>query len=228
MTVAAVVLAETTGDALRPAGGVSAARQVADTAWAGGALPIVVVAPDPEGALAASLARSEADVISPSDERLPPGAEHGQDTARDGHPLLRGARAALARVGETTAVLAWPVQMAWVDAATVTALLEAHAAAPDTLIRPTWKGTLGWPVLVPLTLLLDRPDLAALPHPAALLDALERGGARVRTLDLGDPGVALSTDTARAALPPFEGPDQPVTGHPPDWGADVARVAPER
>ena len=243
MTVAAVVIARTAGDALRPVGGVSAARHVADAAWAGGAMPIVVVAPDPDGAVAASLAGSAADLVAPPEGPAPspgdpasrpaspagiPAAVLDASTGEGPGPVARGVHAAVDRVGETTAVLVWPMSMAWVDAATVTALLEAHASAPDSVIRPTWEGAAGWPTLVPIALLADPGTLAGVPDPGALLDALERRGATVRTLDLGDPGVTLSTDTARADLPAYAGPDQPVTGHPPDWGADVARVAPER
>ena len=48
MTVAAIVIAATPVAALADAAGTPAVRRIADTAWAGGATPIVVVAHDHE------------------------------------------------------------------------------------------------------------------------------------------------------------------------------------
>ena len=55
MTVAAVVLSATAEGAVEDTLGQPRVRRLADLAWSGGALPIVVLAPDPDGAVAATL-----------------------------------------------------------------------------------------------------------------------------------------------------------------------------
>ena len=66
MTVAAVILAARPESALRDVEGVANARRLVDTAWAGGATPVVVVAADiPDGAVAAALAGSPAILAAP-------------------------------------------------------------------------------------------------------------------------------------------------------------------
>src|SRR3546814_8905795 len=59
MTVAAVILSATTEGAIADTLGQPRVRRLADLAWSGGALPIVVLAPDQDGAVAQALARSE-------------------------------------------------------------------------------------------------------------------------------------------------------------------------
>jgi hypothetical protein len=49
VTVAAVILAASPQSALADADGLPAVRRNADTAWSGGAVPIIVVAADPGG-----------------------------------------------------------------------------------------------------------------------------------------------------------------------------------
>ena len=72
MTVAAVILfAGGAEGALADAYGRGAARRIIETAWAGGATPLVVVCADPEGTVAAALAGSPAILAEPA----PP--EHG-------------------------------------------------------------------------------------------------------------------------------------------------------
>jgi hypothetical protein len=43
-----------------------------------------------------------------------------------------------------------------------------------------------------------------------------------RDVELGDPGTALDGETDHAALPPYEGPPVPASGHVHEWGAQVA------
>ena len=50
MTVAAVILAATAGGALADTLGQPRVRRLVDIAWAGGGLPVVVIAPDESGA----------------------------------------------------------------------------------------------------------------------------------------------------------------------------------
>ena len=122
MTVAAVILSATPEGALADTLGQPRVRRLADLAWSGGALPIVVVSADPDGAVAAALAGTE--------------AVHANLAAVEEGPrgqMLRGAEAALAEVHDTTAVLIWPARMTWVGPETITSLIEAHGTNEEAL-----------------------------------------------------------------------------------------------
>ena len=49
MTVGAVIVPDGVAEALADATGRAAVRRIVDSAWAGGAIPIIVVAADPDG-----------------------------------------------------------------------------------------------------------------------------------------------------------------------------------
>ncbi|MGC8634559.1 MAG: NTP transferase domain-containing protein [Candidatus Limnocylindrales bacterium] len=215
MTVAAVIFSTRTEDATALLDGVACVRHVADAAWSGGAIPIAVVAPDPDGAVADALSGSSVDLVALA-----------LAGAGASELILLGIEAAAASVAETTAALLWPVRMAWIDAGTATALIEAHAGAPAAVLRPSWAGQPGWPALVPLALVGMLRALAPDLSPDRLLAGMEEAGAPLRLLDLGDPGATHDVSTPRARLPAYAGPEQPVTGHPPDWGSDVAQAPP--
>lgn len=210
MTVAAVILASSPAAALADAAGRPAVRRIAETAWAGGAMPLLVVSADPDASVSEALAGSEAVLVAP--------ASAVQGTA--GH-VVRGMRAAAELVAGTDAALLWPSRFTWVDPETVTMLLQAHGMDPGDCLRPHWQGTPGWPVLVPLAYL----DLIAAPGPErppdALIDALAHSGAVVRALELGDPGAILDRETPIDDLPAWLGPSEPLRP-PPDWGAAAA------
>jgi len=210
MTVAAVILAADPGTALREVEGVPNARRLADTAWAGGAFPIVVVSFDPDGAVANALAGSPAVLAAPAPR------EHGPVGQ-----ICRGIDVARAEVDGTDAALVWPARMGWVDAETVTSLIEAHGADRAKVLRPAFRGEAGWPALVPTAHLeaLRALDPALLPGP--LLEALASviGG---RLVDLGDPGAVHDLDTPRESLPPFEGPTEPSSARHHEWGSPAA------
>jgi CTP:molybdopterin cytidylyltransferase MocA len=213
MTVAAVILSATTEGALADTLGQPRVRRLVDHAWAGGALPVVVVAPDPDGAVARAIAETE-------------GAWHAPAPHADGPKgqMVRAAEIAAEEVRDTTAALIWPARMTWVGAETITSLIEAHGTDPGTVLRPAWRGESGWPVLVPMTH-LDRlrvvsPEL----DPVAVMDALT-ASAPSRTIDMGDPGVVFDASTAMADLPPYEGPPVPAGGHVHEWGEDVEGIA---
>jgi CTP:molybdopterin cytidylyltransferase MocA len=172
VTVAAVIFSASAEEAAAPVDGVARVRRVVDAAWSGGAMPVVVVAPDPGGTLAGALAGSTADVVLPTPTDADPG--------------------------------------------------------PAAVLRPTWEGQPGWPVLVPLAVLDSLRAMSPGLSPDRLLGVLEQAGVAVRLLDLGDPGATHDVATPRVALPAYAGPDQPVTGHPPDWGSDVAQALPDR
>jgi len=213
MTVAAVILSATTEGALADTLGQPRVRRLVDHAWAGGALPVVVLSPDDDGAVARAIAETEATWHGPAAHENGP---KGQ--------MVHGVEVAAEEVRDTTAALIWPARMVWVGAETITSLIEAHGTDPSTVLRPSWRGEAGWPVLLPLAH-LDRlrgvsPEL----DPAAAMDAVA-GSTPSRTIELGDPGVVFDVSTPEADLPPYEGPPVPPGGHVHEWGEEVAGIA---
>ncbi len=213
MTVAAVILSATAEGALAETRGQPRVRRLADLAWSGGALPIVVVSPDPDGAVAASLVGSEAI------HGMPAPAETGS-----AGQMTRGAEQAADEVHDLTAVLLWPARMIWVGPETVTSLIEAHGTARDTMLRPAWHGEPGWPVVLPLAHL---DALRAMPADAMPPEIVERLADAIptRLVEVGDPGVTHDADTPIEALPEYEGPPDPPAGHTHEWGDDVVSEA---
>jgi CTP:molybdopterin cytidylyltransferase MocA len=205
MTVAAVIVPDGVAEALADATGRSAVRRIVDAAWAGGAIPIVVVAADPDGRIAEAVAGSPAILLDPARES-------------EVQTYRLGAEAAAESVHETSAVLLWPGRMTWADPETVTSLIEAHGRNPATVTRPRRAGESGWPVLLPLSL-LD----AVLAEPGGTLeDALARSD--VALVELGDPGSVIGSEVALDDLPDYAGPPEPVSGPPPEWGAAAAET----
>lgn len=213
MTVAAVILSATAEGALADTLGQPRVRRLVDIAWSGGALPVVVVAPDPDGAVARALVGSEAVYSSPAPTEAGPAGQ-----------MVRGTEQALAEVRDTTAVLLWPGRMTWVGPETVTSLIEAHGTDEGTMLRPTWRGDHGWPVLVPTTHLAVLRAVSPDRMPPDVIDALA-ASIPTRGVELGDPGVIHDADTPYAALPPYEGPPDPPAGHTHEWGDDVVAEA---
>lgn len=203
MTVGAIVVPDGVKEALAEATGRSAVRRIVDAAWAGGAMPIIVVAADPDGHIAEVLAGSPAVIVDP-------GKASGTRTYR------LGAEAAVKTVRETTAVLLWPGRMTWADPETVTSLIEAHGRASEQVTRPRRAGESGWPVLVPMELV---PQVLAGPG-GSVADAV--ADSDVATVELGDPGSVLGSEVALDDLPDYVGPPEPVGGPPPEWGAAAA------
>jgi CTP:molybdopterin cytidylyltransferase MocA len=208
MTVAAVVLVHPEDDPTTPLLGQPRVRRLVDIAWAGGALPIVVVSPDPSGAVAAALAGSPATLAPPAPLDLGPA----------GH-IAGGVRDALAAVEPISAALLWPARRAWVDPETLTSLIEAHGADPEAILRPSFQGTAGWPVLLPVVHLAAVGEIPPERSPDQVIGDLGARGIPVRILDMGDPGCTHDAATASADLPAFHGPEKPVAGPPPEWGA---------
>ncbi len=213
MTVAAVILAASPESALRDVEGVPNARRLVDVAWAGGAVPVVVSAPDPEGSVVATLAGTNAMYARPARAEAGPVGQ-----------IVNGIAAAVSVVGETDAVLVWPARFGWIDAETITSLIEAHGLRPGTVLRPAYRGGPGWPVLLPVAHL---DDLRAI-DPALMPDDIVAELARripTETVDIGDPGVVFDLDTPRDGLPPFEAPPPPPADHRYEWGAAIAERA---
>jgi CTP:molybdopterin cytidylyltransferase MocA len=213
VTVAAVILSATAEGALTDTRGQARVRRLVDLAWSGGALPVMVVSPDPDGVVAAALAGTEAVCGSPA---APESGPVGQ--------MVRGAELALAEVRETTAFLLWPARMIWVGPETITSLIEAHGAYPTAVLRPAWRGEAGWPVLLPATHLDVLRGVAPDRMPPDVIEDLV-ASVPSRTLEVGDPGVVHDVDTATADLPAYEGPPGPLAAHAHEWGADVAAEA---
>jgi CTP:molybdopterin cytidylyltransferase MocA len=207
MTVAAVILAASPAAALADADGSPGVRRLAEVAWSGGATPVVVCSFDPDGAVAAALANTEATLVDP----LPP--ERGPVGQ-----IANGIGAAVRLVAETDAALVWPARLTWVDAETVTTLIAAHGDDRDSVTRPAWQGEPGWPALVPVRHLAALSVLDATRTPHELLDDLEAGGVPFRTIESGDPGVTHDVSTPRAELPPYDGPPEPADQRPQEWG----------
>jgi CTP:molybdopterin cytidylyltransferase MocA len=211
MTVAAVILFSKPDGALADANGRVAARRMVETAWAGGATPIVVVSLDPDGALATALAGTPAVLAEPAPAEDGPVAQ-----------IARGIDVAAAQVTETDAALVWPGRLAWVDAETVGSLIEGHGPRRESILRPRYAGAAGWPALVPMSVLPLFRTRASNLMPDQIIDATVSAGAHLELIDTGDPGVTHDIDTPFADLPEYEGPPEPAGGASPEWGAAAA------
>jgi CTP:molybdopterin cytidylyltransferase MocA len=213
VTVAAVILSATPEGAIADTLGQPRVRRLADLAWSGGALPIVVVSDDPDGAVKAALAGSE--------------AVHGSPAPPDAGPagqMVRGAELAMDEVNDTSAVLLWPARMTWVGPETITSLIEAHGTDAERILRPAWRGEPGWPVLLPVAHLAALRAVATDRMPPDVIEDLAAViGSRI--VEVGDPGVVHGVDVDQADLPPYEGPPDPPAGHTHEWGADVESEA---
>ena len=213
MTVAAIVIAPSPDVALTEIEGLPLIRRVVDAAWSGGALPLVVVVPDPAGDVAGVLDGTPALVVSP-----------GPDDPRGIAWFVAGMEAAMMAVTATRAGLLWPARFAWLDPETVTSLIEAHGVSGPAIVQASYGGTPGFPALVPAAY-LERAGALRGASAEEALAALEADGIAFRLLALGDPGIVHDVATPRAALPRFEAPPEPAAGPPPEWGAGEAPLA---
>jgi molybdenum cofactor cytidylyltransferase len=213
MTVAAVILAASRDSALADADGLPAVRRNADTAWSGGAVPIVVVAADGDGAVAAALAGAPVTLAEPAPVESGPAGQ-----------IARGFDVAAAEIHETDGWLVWPARMTWVGPETVTSLIEVHGTARDQILAPSYEGERGWPILVPASVVPAIRAVAPDRMPDDIIDDLLASGARIRLLELGDPGTTHDVSTPSSALPPYVGPDEPPAGHVHEWGESIAEI----
>jgi CTP:molybdopterin cytidylyltransferase MocA len=208
MTVAAIVIVPDSAAALANVEGEPAIRRLVQSAWAGGAMPIVVVCPAVDSAFDQAMA--ELQVVSTRPDMTVP---HGIAW------FASGQEAAIRAVAETTASLLWPFRFSWVDPETVTSLIEAHGASPDAIIRPAYGAQRGFPILVPNSL---AGQLKAMPrlHGEEAIDAVIAGGVPSLTVELGDPGIVHAGDTPRSSLPDYQGPPSPVPGSRAGMGSE--------
>ena len=211
MTVAAVVIVPEPPVALAPADGEPALRRLAQIAWAGGALPTVIVAPEVSEDLRRAVADLDVTLTSPE-----------PDEPRGIAWFAHGMRTAVATVAETSAALLWPFRFVWVDPETVTSLVEAHGATPNAIVRAAYGGQPGFPILIPVA-------LAALSgqHGEEAVQSLAAAGVAIRQIELGDPGIVHDISTSRGDLPRYQGPPEPAGGPPPDWNSALAAQAAE-
>jgi CTP:molybdopterin cytidylyltransferase MocA len=206
-------MSATAENALADTLGQARVRRLVDIAWSGGALPVIVLAPDPDGSVAPSILGTEAIFGPPAPRETGPVGQ-----------MVRGAELARAEVHETTAALLWPARMIWVGAETVTSLIEAHGPDPNTVLLPAWEGEPGWPVLVPLAHLDALRAIDPALMPLDVVHALVQG-VPSRVVEMGDPGVIHDADTPITELPAYHGPPEPPAGHSHEWGADVVAEA---
>jgi len=211
VTVAAIILAASPESALADADGLPSVRRIADVAWSGGAVPIIVVAHDPSGAVAAALAGAPVTLAEPAPPEAGPAGQ-----------MARGIDVALAEVNETSGALIWPSRMAWAGPETVTSLIEAHGPKGESLLTPTYDDDAGWPFLLPLDALPNLRALGPDRAPQQIRADLVAAGLPEERLALGDPGTTHDRETPRSDLPPYTGPLEPAAGHTHEWGAMMA------
>ena len=116
----------------------------------------------------------------------------------------------------------WPARMGWVGPETVTSLIEAHGVDRVTILRPTYAGEAGWPVLVPTSAVGALAKVAPDRMPDQVIDDLVASGVAARSIELGAPGTTHGGDVPRNELPPYLGPDEPAAPHSHEWGASLA------
>jgi CTP:molybdopterin cytidylyltransferase MocA len=210
VTVAAVILAATPESALADADGVPRIRRIVDAAWSGGALPVVVVSPDPDGAVAAALAGASVTLAEPVPAWAP------IDQIRRGIEVARGI------VSGVDGAFVWPARMSWVSPETITSMIEAHGVQRDAVLRPTFDGEEGWPVLLPLAGVAALASVAPSRMPPDIVADVIASGVASATIDLGDPGTTFDGSTPSSELPPYIGPTEPVTHHRHEWGSEIS------
>jgi CTP:molybdopterin cytidylyltransferase MocA len=212
VTVAAVILAASPESAMADADGMPRIRRVVDAAWSGGALPVVVVSFDPDGAVAAALSGAAVTLAEP----VPPpeGAPVKQ--------MQRGVEVARGIVSDIDGVFIWPTRMSWVGPETITSMIEAHGMNRDALLQPTFEGNTGWPVLLPLEGVAALASVAPDRMPHDIVADVIASGVRVTTLDLGDPGTTHDGSIPRGDLPPYVGPTEPAAQHRHEWGSAIS------
>lgn len=103
---------------------------------------------------------------------------------RDTPDMLSSLRLGFQENPDYSHYLIFPVDFPYVRASTLQALAKASAAHPAAIIRPTYQGRSGHPIIIPATqdwhLELPQPGLAAL---------IQHSGCDILNLELDDPGI---------------------------------------
>jgi hypothetical protein len=101
-------------------------------------------------------------------------------------------------------------------------MIEAHGMDPAAMLRPTFEGEPGWPVLLPLQGVAALASVAPDRMPPDIIADVISLGVRSATIDVGDPGTTIDGDTPNSDLPPYVGPSEPPARHRHEWGAAIA------
>jgi molybdenum cofactor cytidylyltransferase len=183
-TVAGIVLAAGTSSRLgQPKqllayGGRSLVQRVAAVGLAAELVPLIVVTGAHAAAVERELEGLPVQIVRNPDYRA------GQSTS---------VRAGVGALPPTTgAVVMLLVDMPGVDEAVVRALVAAWRATRAPLVRPTFEGKPGNPVLFAASLF---PEMLALAGDEGGRPILQRHAARVRLVPTTQPGVLLDVDT---------------------------------
>jgi molybdenum cofactor cytidylyltransferase len=167
--------------------GVPLVRHVVEVALAGGCEAAVVVCGAEEDATLADIARLTP-LLAGTGARLIVGVP-------DGHPI-DSLRRGLTDVSAGHAILLWPVDHPFADAALVATLLARLEGRADRIVVPTCGGAWGHPVL------LGPATRAELVSPLADLGAnrvVQRDLARVVVVRAADPRVVATLNTPEQA-----------------------------
>ena len=169
-------------DAARTADGPTFLARIAATAAGAGAGRAVVVVGPPHGERVAEEAR-----------RLGLDLAHNPDPDRGmSSSVAIGFAHCERHFATAAAALLWPVDHARVSLATVAGLIAGAAADPAGVVIPTWRGRGGHPTWFGRALWGELAACAGLPRGArSVVDAV---GARVRRLEVADPGVVADVD----------------------------------
>jgi hypothetical protein len=112
--------------------------------------------------------------------------------------------------------------MVWVSPETITSMIEAHGVDRSTMLRPSYEGEAGWPVLLPREPASILASVAPDRMPEDILTDIVAAGVPSRDLELGDPGVTHDASVPRDQLPEYLGPTEPAAPHSHEWGAALA------
>jgi molybdenum cofactor cytidylyltransferase len=160
---------------LLPLGGSTVIGRCLDALVKGGAGEIVVVVSE-EG-------QEVAEAVRCCPVRIVVNPEHEGDMASS----VRAGRDALA--ADASGVIVSLCDYPLVSAVTITSLIQEHGVLPDSIIIPCNQERRGHPLLFPRTVLNELTD------ELILRDLVGRDPARIRCLNMDDPGVLLDMDT---------------------------------
>jgi hypothetical protein len=171
-----------------------------------------VVSFDPDGTIAVALTGAAVTLAEPVPK--PDGVPVAQ--------MRRGIEVARGIVKGVDGAFIWPARMGWVSPETITSMIEAHGVRPGTVLRPTFDGEAGWPVLLPLEGWAALASMAPDRMPADIIADVIASGVPEATIDLGDPGTTIDGATPSSELPPYVGPLEPAAHHRHEWGSEIS------
>ena len=219
MTVAAVVLAASPASALADADGTPGIRRIADTAWAGGATPVVVCSFDPDGGVAAALANAEVDA------RRAGGSRARARSARSS-TAIEAARPARRRDRRRPRLAGPPGLGRRGDRHPAHRRPTARTAPPSSGPAYRRRGRLPGAAPGRAPRGVRRPGRRT-GCPASCSTTSRRRASRSRSSRRATRAPPTTSRSPRADLPPYEGPPVPADAHEHEWGAAAADVPDE-